>query len=117
MAEKESTYRQQVDARRILQILEIIRGLPQACGDFLNGIALTTGTFTRLAYAIDLRTFFHFLHSERVAWADIPLTHVTDAQIASVTKADVDAYTEYLTYYFREEDQEKNDPSLALVNR
>lgn len=63
MAEKVSEYRQQVDAKRIQQIRQIIRELPQACGDFLNGIALTTGTFTRLAYAIDLRTFFQFLHA------------------------------------------------------
>ena len=61
----ESAYREQIDAKRILQIREICRELPQACGDFLRSIAVTTGTFTRLAYAIDLRTFFHFLQTER----------------------------------------------------
>ena len=116
MAEKTLTYREQVDAKRILQMRAIVRELPQACGDFLNGVALTTGTFTRLAYAIDLRTFFQYLHSERVAWADTPLTRVTDDMIAGVTKADLDAYTEYLTFYFRAEDQQKNDLSLAVVN-
>ena len=59
----ESVYREQVDAKRIQQIREISRELPQACGDFLRSIAVTTGTFTRLAYAIDLRTFFHFLQT------------------------------------------------------
>ena len=64
-----TTYREQVDAKRILQIREICRDLPQACTDFLQHIAITTGTFTRLAYAIDLRTFFSFLHAERINYS------------------------------------------------
>ena len=54
-------YREEVDNQRILRIREICRILPQACGDFLRAIAVTTGTFTRLAYAIDLNTFFQFI--------------------------------------------------------
>ena len=73
----DSSYREQVDAKRILQIRAITRELPQACSDFIRSIAVTTGTFTRLAYAIDLRTFFHFLQTERVAFADKKLTLFT----------------------------------------
>ena len=66
-------YREQIDAKRIQQIREIARELPQACGDFLRAIAVTTGTFTRLAYAIDLKTFFHYLQTERVMFSQKPL--------------------------------------------
>ena len=34
----ESVYREQVDAKRIQQIREISRELPQACGDFLRPV-------------------------------------------------------------------------------
>ncbi len=113
----ESTYREEIDAKRILQIREICRELPQACSDFLRGIALTTGTFTRLAYAIDLRTFFHYLHAERVAFADKKLTLWDDNDLARVSRSDLTAYTEYLTYYFRSEDAASADfPQKALVN-
>ncbi len=113
----ESTYREEIDAKRILQIREICRELPQACSDFLRGIALTTGTFTRLAYAIDLRTFFHYLHAERVAFADKKLTLWDDDDLARVSRSDLTAYTEYLTYYFRSEDESSSDlPQKALVN-
>ncbi len=113
----ESTYREEIDAKRILQIREICRELPQACSDFLRGIALTTGTFTRLAYAIDLRTFFHYLHAERVAFADKKLTLWDDDDLARVSRNDLTAYTEYLTYYFRSEDESSSDlPQKALVN-
>ena len=116
MAEKDRTYREQLDANRILQIREIARELPQACGDFLNGISLTTGTFTRLAYAIDLKTFFQYLHEERVMFSQKPLRLMNDDDLALLSRADLDAYIEYLTYYFKDADRQDGDPSRALVN-
>ncbi len=112
----ESAYREQIDAQRIMQIREISRELPQACGDFLRAIAVTTGTFTRLAYAIDLRTFFHFLQSERVAFSDKKLIYFTDADLARVAQSDLTAYIEYLTYYFKNDEDSSDRPVKALVN-
>ena len=112
----DSAYRDQVDAKRILQIRAITRELPQACSDFLRAIAVTTGTFTRLAYAIDMRTFFHFLQAERVAFSDRPLILWTDEDLARVSQSDLTAYVEYLTYYFKEDDGAQEQPVKALVN-
>lgn len=112
----ESAYREQIDAQRIMQIREISRELPQACGDFLRAIAVTTGTFTRLAYAIDLRTFFHFLQSERVAFSDKKLIYFSDADLARVAQSDLTAYIEYLTYYFKNDEDSSDRPVKALVN-
>ena len=114
MAESLS-YREQVDAQRIIQIREITRELPQACGDFLRNIAVTTSTFTRLAYAIDLKTFFHFLHTERYDFSQKPLPAMTDQDLALVTQADLLSYIEYLTYYLKA-DEDGSAPSRALVN-
>lgn len=113
MADQRS-YREKVDAERIIQIREISRELPQACGDFLRGIAVTTGTFTRLAYAIDLKTFFHFLQTERIMFAQKPLYAFTDEDLAKLTQNDLTAYIEYLTYYYRESDS--SDIPRAMVN-
>ena len=41
MANGTNRYRDEVDAKRILQIREICRGLPQACSDFLRAIDQT----------------------------------------------------------------------------
>ena len=112
----DSAYRDQVDAKRILQIRAITRELPQACSDFLRAIAVTTGTFTRLAYAIDMRTFFHFLQAERVAFSDRPLTLWTDEDLARVSQSDLTAYVEYLTYYFKNNNNTQEQPVKALVN-
>ena len=108
-------YRHEVDAKRILQIREISRNLPQACGDFLRSIAITTSTLTRLAYAIDLNTFFQFLHQERLSFAEKPIPLLTDSDLANLTQSDLTAYTEYLTYYLKS-DENHTEPERVLVN-
>ena len=109
------SYREQIDANRITQIRAISRELPQACGDFLRAIAVTTGTFTRLAYAIDLKTFFHFLQTERVMFAQKPLYLFTDEDLARLTQNDLTAYIEYLTFYYKHE-PDGDAPVKALTN-
>ena len=106
-------YREETDAKRIQQIRAITRELPQACSDFIRSIAVTTSTLTRLAYAIDLRTFFHFLQAERVAFSEKKLTLMTDQDLEKLTRNDLTAYTEYLTYYYRENN---SVPNKAYVN-
>ena len=109
------TYREKLDAARILQIRAIARELPPACGDFFSSIAVTTGTFTRLAYAIDLKTFFHFIQTERYQFSHKPLYAFTNDDLALVSQSDLTAYIEYLTFYY------KNEPDgdaqvKALIN-
>ena len=114
-ADKKNHYRDEVDAKRILQIRSICRELPEACSDFLRGIALTTGTFTRLAYAIDLRTFFPFLCRERLAFSDKDPRLMTDADLEKLTRADLTSYSEYLTYYLKNPEDD-SVPKKEIVN-
>ena len=115
MASTVRSYREEVDAKRILQIREICRGLPQACSDFLRAIAVTTGTFTRLAYAIDLNTFFQFLHMERIYYAQKEIVLYDDQDLDHLTQSDLTAYTEYLTYYLKS-DKDHTEPERVFVN-
>ena len=109
MAAQATGYRAEVDAQRIVRIREICRELPQACGDFLRGIAMTTGTFTRLAYALDLRTFFHFLNTERIVFDGKKLTLVNDQDMQRVSQSALVAYTEYLQFYYRQSAEDDPD--------
>ena len=114
MAVPRNEYREETDAKRILQIRSIVRELPPSCSDFIRSIAVTTSTLTRLAYAIDLRTFFHFLHNERITFSEKDLPLMTDKDLEKLTMNDLTAYTEYLTYYFKSEDP--SVPNKAYVN-
>lgn len=106
MAERNNQYREEVDAKRILQIRDITRTLPQACTDFLRSIAISTSTLTRLAYAIDLNTFFRFLQMERVSFSQKELIFLNDEDLEKLTRSDIIAYTEYLTYYLKSTDED-----------
>lgn len=109
------SYREKIDAERILQIRAIARELPPACGDFFSAIAVTTGTFTRLAYAIDLKTFFQFLQTERYQFSHKPLYAFTNDDLALVSQSDLTAYIEYLTFYYKNE-PDSEVPVKALIN-
>jgi len=113
--DRNQSYREAVDAKRVLQIRGIARELPQACGDFLRAIAVTTGTLTRLAYAIDLKTFFQFLYTERVAFSMKEIRLLDDEDLGRLTQADLTAYTEYLTYYLKADEQNPDD-NRVLIN-
>ena len=115
MVEHVNRYREEMDAKRILQIRDITRELPQACGDFLRSIAISTSTLTRLAYAIDLNTFFSFLHDERVQFADKPPRLLNDADLEKLDRTDIVAYTEYLTYYLKSTEDD-SVPNKVYVN-
>lgn len=108
-------YREKIDAERIMQIRAISRELPPACGDFFRAIAVTTGTFTRLAYAIDLKTFFSFLQKERLQFAQKPLYAFMDDDLARVSQSDLTAYVEYLTFYYKTE-TDSDVPVKPLIN-
>ena len=116
MADRGNRYREEVDAKRILQIREITRDLPQACSDFLRSIAVTTSTLTRMAYAIDLHTFFSFLHQERIAFSEKPINRLDDQDLEKLTRMDLVAYTEYLTYYLKAADDD-SVPNKVYTNR
>ena len=115
MAEQHQSYKEQMDAKRTLQIRNVLKDLPQACSDFLRSIAISCGTFTRLAYAIDLRTFFNFLHDERIAFSDKPVILLDDADLEKLTRNDITAYTEYLTYYLKNA-QDDSVPNKEYIN-
>ena len=115
MAERTNRYKDELDAKRILQIREITRGLPQACSDFLRSIAISTSSLTRLAYAIDLNTFFTFLHEERVEFSNKDLQLMNDKDLEKLTRNDIIAYTEYLTYYLKNADDD-SVPNKVIVN-
>jgi len=115
MADQSNRYRAKVDADRIQKIRSITRTLPQACDDFLRSIAVSTGTFTRLAYAIDLRTFVQFLYHERLSFSQKDPVLWTDQDLDKLTRNDIIAYTEYLTYYLKSTSDD-SVPNKVYVN-
>ena len=110
------SYRERVKLDRVQLTREMLREMPMACTDFINSLAMTTSTLTRLAYVLDLRTFFDFTQKELPKFSERPLLSWTDQDFASITTRDLVAYSEYLTLYYKEMNTEAGKDQIILQN-
>ncbi|MCL2811013.1 MAG: tyrosine-type recombinase/integrase [Clostridia bacterium] len=99
------THKDNLSIHRTELLRQIQRELPLACTDFFVAIEPQTSILTRLAYAYDLRIFFHYLCDEVRAFASKTPPELEDADIARVTKLDIERYTGFLTLYYRNHTQ------------
>ena len=53
-------YHDAQNKQNILKLRSVLATLPPFCQEFFRGIADTTSTRTRLAYAYDIRVFLNF---------------------------------------------------------
>ena len=113
MPKKNPTYAQQTAQANTLKVREIASELPVMCERFLMSIEVRTSPLTRLGYARDLKTFFHFLQAEYSAFAVDSLRDLTPADLDRITPEHFQHYAEYLTYYVDENDEEHKNAELA----
>ena len=112
-----TTYQEQVDQKRMLLIRSMLAGLPRSCADFIRSLLTTTSVLTRLAYTIDLNTFFTFADRELSIYADEIVSELTDNDIAKLKARDIEMYSEYLTLYFKEEGSDADQQQRMLRNQ
>jgi len=112
----ENTYQEQVDQKRTLMIRSMLAALPRSCSDFIRGLLTTASILTRLAYTIDLNTFFSFASKELTVYADKNVSELTDDDIAALKARDIELYSEYLTLYYKEEGSD-GDPQQQRMLR
>ena len=112
----DQTYQEQVDQKRMLMIRSMLSALPRVCSDFIRSLLNTTSILTRLAYTIDLNTFFGFADRELPVFADQNVSELTDDDIAMLKAKDIELYAEYLTLYYKEENTQ-NEQQRILKNQ
>ena len=111
------TYQEQLDQKRMLMIRSMLSGLPRSCADFIRSLLTTSSILTRLAYTIDLSTFFTFADKELSVFADKNVSDLTDDDIALLKARDIEMYSEYLTLYFKEIDTDGDQQQRMLRNQ
>ena len=90
-----------------LKTREILEELPDFIFDFFRGVETTTGVNTRLAYAYDLRIFFHFLNEHLDVFKKYHTIKDFKIKDLELVKArDIERYLEYLSYYEKEMETE-----------
>lgn len=108
----EPTYREKLDQQRLETTRQMLLALPRSCSDFIRSLLSTTSTLTRLAYAIDLGTFFDFALKELPAFAERTAASVADADIALLKPRDIELYAEYLSLYFKQTGEGEQDQRM-----
>ena len=105
-------YREQLDQKRLETIRQMLLVLPRSCADFIRSLMSTTSMLTRLAYTIDLGTFFDFAMKELTCFTAQSATEVTDEQIALLKPRDIELYAEYLSLYYKQSGLEEGEQRL-----
>jgi integrase/recombinase XerC len=108
----ELTYRERLDQKRLENIREMLKALPRSCADFIRSLLSTTSTLTRLAYSIDLGTFFDFAMRELSCFAAQNASELNDADIARLAPRDIEIYADYLSLYYKQTGKEADDQRL-----
>lgn len=100
-------YLQRLTDTRQKKIRELLSALPTSCSDFIRSIHTTTSALTRLAYATDLGVFFDYAFRELPYFSEDTIAQIKDVELAHFTTRDIDGYSEYLSLYYKEDDEEK----------
>jgi integrase/recombinase XerC len=95
------SYSQEVDIKNTLKMRELQEQLPRFCRQFFRGIADSTGSRTRLAYAYDLRVFFEYLHDNNPELSRIEISHFPLSLLDQLQKSDIEEFMEWTTYYVK----------------
>lgn len=102
---KELNYAQQRALRLTEMTREILKELPAICYDYIRSIEPVTQPLTRYAYACDIRMFVEFLAKEIPCFADKNARDISPADLGRVTARDINMYMEYLSLYYKENDE------------
>ncbi len=97
-----NNYHDAQNKQNIVKLRNILGTLPPFCQEFFRGIADTTSTRTRLAYAYDIRVFFEFLHETNPVCAKMEIREIPIDVLNQVTRQDIEEYLSYISYYEKE---------------
>lgn len=100
---KSLPYYDNLTARQTIKLRELIKTLPPFAKEFFRAIDSTTQVRTRIAYAYDLRVFFHFLIDENPAYRNYSVLDFKVSDLDKIESVDLEEYMEYLKVYISEE--------------
>lgn len=104
---KNKTYHEEQNIKNSIKLRELMYSLPSFTLEFFRGIEQTTSSKTRIAYAYDLRVFFDYLVQYHRQFKKTPLNELKIDCLDQILPDDIELYLEYLNYYVKENDKNK----------
>ena len=105
---KPQSYYDELSVQQTLKLRELIRTLPPFSKEFFRAIDTTTQVRTRIAYAYDLRVFFHFLMDENPVYKNYTVLDFKPEDLDRIESVDLEEYMEYLKTYVSDDKRMQN---------
>ncbi len=99
------SYSEQINRDNELKLRRLCRELPSFCKEFFRGIEPTTSSRTRIAYAYDLKIFFHFLMEEYPDLCKEPLVSWPVTVLDQISLTQLEEYLDYIKLYENEDNK------------
>lgn len=106
---KERAYHEKVNIENEKKLRELVEELPRFCKEFFIGIAPSTSSRTRIAYAYDLGVFFNYLHENNQTLNKMEITDFPISILEQLNAMDIEEYLQYLKYYVHNGSEHTND--------
>lgn len=95
----ELTYHQQEERQAIIKIRELCKELPSFLMEYFRATEYKNAPRTRISYAIDLKTFFEFLHDNNSYCRQMEIHDFPLSVLDSLRSTDIEEYLDYLKLY------------------
>ncbi len=109
MMKQNPSYSEQINRDNELKLRRLCRELPTFCKEFFRGIEPSTSSRTRIAYAYDLKIFFHFLMEEYPDLCHEPLASWPVSVLDQISLTQLEEYLDYIKLY-------ENDRNMVQSN-
>ncbi|MDE7299055.1 MAG: integrase, partial [Lachnospiraceae bacterium] len=93
------TYAEQINQENVLKLRDLRTTLPKFLGTYFISVDQVLASRTKIAYAIDLKTFFEFIKASNPIYRDKALHDFGIDAIAQLNSTDINEYMEYLKLY------------------
>lgn len=111
------SYHEQKNIEYTKELRVYLSELPTFVTTYMRGIEVRTQPRSRLAYAVDLKVFFTWLHDSNPLFSKKSIREITLDDISSLQTFDIEEYLEYLKLYTNESGYEVTNTETALKRK
>lgn len=114
---KERTYYEEKNIENIKKLRELEKELPRFVTTYFRGIEPYTESRTRIAYAIDLKSFFEYIKTSNPIYSDKNISEFEFPILTSLQASDIEEYLQYLKYYITSDGKEITNSAVGIKRK
>lgn len=107
------TYTEQQNIKYTRKLNELLDILPPFCREYFNSLEYNKQPRTKIAYAMDIKTFFEYLIQKMPKYSNYKLSDFTTKDIESLQGQDISEYLRHVKLYSKDGKEVSNSESAA----